>query len=114
VRSNKRMELTALRGGRAGNVEVAAAASRSPFGERRRRSSSAVLCGSGTDYQEGNEPGLAGGVITALAGVVSKGCAACVGVTALAVLGWPQAPRHATRGFPVERARASSCAEKVR
>jgi imidazolonepropionase-like amidohydrolase len=37
------MELTPL-GGRSGNVVVEAAASRSPFGERRRRSSSAVLC----------------------------------------------------------------------
>jgi len=37
------MELTAPRGGRAGNVEVDAAASRSPSGERRRRSSSSVL-----------------------------------------------------------------------
>jgi len=37
------MKLTAPLGGRDGNVEVAAAASRSPFGERRRRSLSAVL-----------------------------------------------------------------------
>jgi len=42
--SNKRLELTAPLGGRSGNVVVEAAASRSPFGERRRRSSSAVLC----------------------------------------------------------------------
>jgi hypothetical protein len=34
------------------------------------------------------------GVITALAGL-SKGCAACVGVTALAGAGIGQAPRHA-------------------
>ena len=44
-RPNKRLELTAPLGGRAGNVGVAAAASRSPFGERRRRSSSAVFGG---------------------------------------------------------------------
>jgi hypothetical protein len=42
---NKRLELTAPRGGRAGDGVVDAAASRSPFGERRRRSSSAVFCG---------------------------------------------------------------------
>jgi hypothetical protein len=42
---NKRMELTAPLGGRAGDGVVNAAASRSPFGERRRRSSSAVLGG---------------------------------------------------------------------
>ena len=42
---NERMELTALRGGRAGNGVMNAAASRSPFGERRRRSSSAVFDG---------------------------------------------------------------------
>jgi hypothetical protein len=42
---NKRLELTAPLGGRSGNVVVDAAASRSPFGERRRRSSSAVLDG---------------------------------------------------------------------
>jgi hypothetical protein len=41
--SNKRMELTAPLGGRAGDGVVDAAASRSPFGERRRRSSSAVF-----------------------------------------------------------------------
>ena len=35
---NNRMQLTAPLGGRAGNGEVDAAASRSPFGERRRRS----------------------------------------------------------------------------
>jgi len=40
---NKRLELTAPRGGRAGDGVVDAAASRSPFGERRRRSSSAVF-----------------------------------------------------------------------
>jgi hypothetical protein len=45
VLSNKRLELTAPLGGRAGNGVVDAAASRSPFGERRRRSSSAVLGG---------------------------------------------------------------------
>jgi hypothetical protein len=45
VPSNKRMELTAPLGGRAGDGVVNAAASRSPFGERRRRSSSAVLDG---------------------------------------------------------------------
>ena len=38
VPSNKRMGLTAPLGGRDDNVGVAAAASRSPFGERRRRS----------------------------------------------------------------------------
>jgi hypothetical protein len=43
--SNKRMELTAPRGGRAGDGVENAAASRSPFGERRRRNSSAVLDG---------------------------------------------------------------------
>ena len=40
---NKRMELAAPRGGRAGDGVMDAAASRSPFGERRRRSSSAVF-----------------------------------------------------------------------
>jgi hypothetical protein len=45
VPSNKRMELTAPLGGRAGDGVVNAAASRSPFGERRRRSSSAVFGG---------------------------------------------------------------------
>jgi hypothetical protein len=35
---NDRMQLTAPLGGRGGNVGVAAAASRPPFGERRRRS----------------------------------------------------------------------------
>jgi hypothetical protein len=44
-RPNKRLELTAPLGGRAGNIGVNAAASRSPFGERRRRSSSAVFDG---------------------------------------------------------------------
>jgi hypothetical protein len=39
------MELTAPLGGRGGNVGANAAASRSPFGERRRRSSSAVFDG---------------------------------------------------------------------
>jgi hypothetical protein len=43
-----RLELTAPRGGRPGHGVVEAAASRSPFGERRRRSSSAVFCGPGT------------------------------------------------------------------
>ena len=47
VPANKRLELTALLGGRSGNVVVEAAASRSPFGERRRRSSSAVFAGQG-------------------------------------------------------------------
>jgi hypothetical protein len=42
-RPNNRLELTAPLGGRSGNVVVEAAASRSPFGERRRRSSSAVF-----------------------------------------------------------------------
>jgi hypothetical protein len=42
---NKRLELTAPLGGRAGNGVVDGAASRSPFGERRRRSSSAVFAG---------------------------------------------------------------------
>jgi len=43
---NKRLELTAPLGGRAGNGVVdGAVASRSPFGERRRRSSSAVFAG---------------------------------------------------------------------
>jgi hypothetical protein len=42
---NERLELTAPRGGRAGEGVVNAAASRSPFGERRRRSSSAVFGG---------------------------------------------------------------------
>jgi len=41
--SNKRFKLTAPLGGRSGNVGAEAAASRSPFGERRRRSLSAVL-----------------------------------------------------------------------
>ena len=50
--SNERMELTAPRGDRAGNVGVDAAASRSPFGERRRRSSSAVLGGRITSLSE--------------------------------------------------------------
>jgi hypothetical protein len=45
MRPNKRLELTAALGGRSGNVGVKAAASRSPFGERRRRSSSAVFYG---------------------------------------------------------------------
>jgi hypothetical protein len=45
ARSNKRLELTAPLGGRAGDGVVDAAASRSPFGERRRRSSSAVFYG---------------------------------------------------------------------
>jgi hypothetical protein len=40
---NERLELTAPLGGRSGNVVLEAATSRSPFGERRRRSSSAVL-----------------------------------------------------------------------
>jgi len=43
--ANKRMKLTAPLGGRDGNVGVDAAASRSPFGERRRRSLSAVFYG---------------------------------------------------------------------
>jgi len=43
--ANKRMKLTAPLGGRDGNVGVDAAASRSPFGERRRRSLSAVFGG---------------------------------------------------------------------
>jgi hypothetical protein len=41
---NKGLELTAPLGGRAGHGVEDAAASRSPFGERRRRSSSPVLC----------------------------------------------------------------------
>ena len=41
--SNMRLELTAPLGGRAGDGVVDAAASRSPFGERRRRSLSAVF-----------------------------------------------------------------------
>jgi hypothetical protein len=41
--SNERLKLPAPLGGRDGNVVVDAAASRSPFGERRRRSLSAVL-----------------------------------------------------------------------
>jgi hypothetical protein len=45
---NKRMELTAPLGGR--NRNVGAAASRSPFGERRRRSSSAVFCRHGARW----------------------------------------------------------------
>jgi hypothetical protein len=43
VRPNKRMELTAPRGVRAEEGVADAAAGRSPFGVRRRRSSSAVL-----------------------------------------------------------------------
>jgi len=38
VPPNDAMQLTAPLGGRSGNVVVKAAASRSPFGERRRRS----------------------------------------------------------------------------
>jgi hypothetical protein len=45
VPSNKRMELPAPLGGRDGNVGDLAAASCSPFGEHRRRSSSAVFDG---------------------------------------------------------------------
>jgi hypothetical protein len=40
---NERLALTAPLGGRSGNVGVEAAASRSPFGAHRRRSSSAVF-----------------------------------------------------------------------
>jgi hypothetical protein len=43
--SNKRMKLTAPLGGRAGDGVADAAASRSPFGERRRRSLCAVFGG---------------------------------------------------------------------